>query len=118
MPQFGRQLQEMLNIKSAREQQLMMQVQSLQSQLGVPSHLMNQGIYGSVGSATDPFSGLGDLGTDDLRSINDLDLRALGNGHTEMAKHLVSPLSAGHEDTTMAEQILNDDMAALVDFRD
>jgi len=95
----------------------MMQVQALQSQLGVPSHMMDQGLYG-VGGANDPFSGLADLGTDDLRSINELDLRALGNAHGEIGKHLASPLSVGHEDSAMADQILNDDMAALVDFRD
>jgi hypothetical protein len=107
----------MLHIKSAREQQLMMQVQALQSQLGVPLNMMDQGIYGA-GSANDPFTGLADLGTDDLRSINDLDLRALGHNHTAMGKHLASPLSAGHEDSAMADQMLNDDMVALVDFRE
>lgn len=114
-----RQLQEMLHIKSAREQQLLLQVQALQSQLGVPPNMMEQGIYTGTG-ANDPFTGIADLGTDDLRSINDLDLRSLGHrhNHSTIGKQLASPLSAGHEDSIMADQILNDDMAALVDFRD
>jgi hypothetical protein len=114
----GRQLQEMLHVKSAREQQLMMQVQALQSQLGVPSGMMDASMYG-VNSIDNPFGGIADMGNEDLRSINELDIRGLNGSHAvQVGKHLQSPLSGGHEDSTMTEQILNDNLAALVDFRD
>ena len=114
----GRQLQEMLHVKSAREQQLMMQVQALQSQLGVPSGMMDTSIYG-VNNIDNPFGGIADMGNEDLRSISELDIRGLNGNHTvQVGKHLQSPLSGGHDDSTMTEQILNDNLAALVDFRD
>jgi len=113
-----RQLQEMLHVKSAREQQLMMQVQALQSQLGVPPGLMDASVYG-VNHIDNPFGGIADMGNEDLRSISELDIRGLNGNHAvQLSKHLQSPLAAGQDDSTMTEQLLNDNLAALVDFRD
>jgi hypothetical protein len=113
-----RQLQEMLHIKSAREQQLVMRVQALQSQLGGSTRMMGTSIYGT-NNIDNPFSGIGDIGNEDLRSIDELDIRGLISGNSATAgRNMSSPLAAMNEDSTMSEQMLNDDLAALVDFRD
>jgi hypothetical protein len=108
----------MLHIKSAREQQLMMQVQALQAQLGVPSGMLDASMYG-VNGIDNPFGGIADMGNEDLRSISELDIRGLNGNHAvQVGKQLQSALSNGNDDSAMTEQVLNDNLAALVDFRD
>lgn len=64
----------MLNLKTAREQQLMMEIQRLQSQGGSSGHDSDSYI-----SRVDAFAGLGDMGVEDLRSVNDFDLQGLAS---------------------------------------
>jgi hypothetical protein len=113
----SRQMQEMLHLKTAREQQMMMQIQSLQSQLGMagpsmmhPSIYINGNVNGNINHASDPFSSMTDMGPDDLRSINELDFRGL------VEKRQAEEDAIGND--RMHEHMMNDDIAALVDFRE
>lgn len=64
----------MLNLKSAREQQLMHEIQRLQTQIDPSGQGGN-----TFSNRTDHFSGMGDMGVEDLRSVNDFDLQGLAS---------------------------------------
>lgn len=84
-------MQQVMQLKSAREQQLLSQIQELQSRLGIPL-TSDPTLYGEEVNETgstnyDPYSAAhqgggssgssGGAGADDLRSIHDMDMPGL-----------------------------------------